>query len=255
MKFFVVLFLLMSCGTKEQASKLDVVNGVETDRYKSVVSIVMDYGRGTRGHCTGNFITDSVMLTASHCIDEAISVRANGVKSLRIIKNSNYVEDSYNWVTHDVSAVIFPKNTSRYALRISSEPMKNNTPVTLVGFGLTDYQNVNGLGYPSRYSKSGKKHIGYNTYFRNNDINNGILSFNGYGQSVYRSSGTGEFASLGQGDSGGALIWEGKGMVGIASGQRLVGSTNDFENISSYCYLHSASSKRFLNRLKTLGYL
>lgn len=248
---FLVLFFFLSCG-KPQTSKLEVINGLETDAYKSVVQIEMQYSSFEFGYCTATFIKPDTLLTATHCVKGAKSVKYLNNVSNRIYTNKLYNEDG-DWIQHDTAIVKFDNPVSKYIIRVSTKPLESNDQVILVGYGVTDYDNINGIGYPSSRAKVGKKHQGFNTYIYNSELNNGIISFVGKGRTT---NADGSFASLGQGDSGGALIVAGKGLIGVASAQALTSfDPNNFANESYYAYLLSKESKRFFDSLKAMGEL
>jgi len=248
---------LSSCGSKREPveSHTKVVNGIDItgDEHPAVVRIVMSYPNGYMGSCTGTFISHNILITASHCIDGASSVKTGKVKSVKILKNKLYKDNQRDWMYHDTALVKFPDNTSKHTMNVATKPIADKDVVTLVGFGLNDYVYVNGRGEESNYSRSGVKRKATNLYLKNSDLADGAVSFMGRGKNSNGFRGDGNYGSLGQGDSGGPLIVAGKGIVGIASAQGLRGSASNFENESFYAYTVSNHSKRFFEAASKIG--
>lgn len=249
--FLLLILNLFGCGKKDPPSQVQVVNGVETDKHPAIVQISMDYGNGYMGWCTGTFVADDLLITASHCVDEAKSVNVGKTKSIKIFKNPLYSDQRDDWTSQDFATVKFPKNTSKHVLNISTKAIADKDVLLLVGYGLNDYNYDTGTG--SSYSKFGVKREATNVYLKNTFLEDGIVAFNGRGKNISGYKGDGTKGSLGQGDSGGPLIIEGKGIIGIASAQGLQGPANGFTNNSYYSYVLSKEAAEFFKKAKAQG--
>lgn len=248
---FILMFLLIACS-QEQASKIQVVNGVITNDYPAIVKMSIAKG-GSNFMCTGTFIRHDLLLTAAHCVKGASYVNVNGKRSLKIFANKKYNDNSYDWVSYDQALVKFPQNTSFETLSLSKEPLENNDELLMVGYGLNDYEynSYNRTWIPSNKSSSGVKREGTNVYKINSDLDSqGVIRFAGRAQNTNGRSGDGSNVSLGQGDSGGPLIVPSKGIVGIASGQYLPDSRT---NVSAHNYVLSKYAVQFFKEARAVG--
>lgn len=71
------LIKLISCQAENpQYSTGKVINGMEEAGFSSVIQFVTDL----RTLCSGSFVSDSLLLTAAHCLDRANSLTWKGIK-------------------------------------------------------------------------------------------------------------------------------------------------------------------------------
>jgi hypothetical protein len=253
------LLLLLGCSSSEDVenkpieSMPNVVNGVATSDYKAVVQIIIEHGLFSESYCTGTFIKDDLLITASHCVDGGKVVRlSTGAKSIGILKNPLYKRGSGDWVSQDFALVRFKKGTSKYTLPLATKPIKDKDVVTLVGFGINDYRRD---GEASINSVFGVKRTATNVYSVNRYlIDQGIIRFNGRSTNVSGKKGDGTRGSLGQGDSGGSLLVNGA-IVGIASAQLLQNTDMAvYTNDSYYAYTLSNYATTFFKTAKDRGF-
>lgn len=218
--------LISNCGEKKESdSQLQIQFGsnIPTTQYPAVVDVDID---GTR--CSGTFIKHNILLTAAHCVKDSSRIIVNGRYALTSLFHSDFREGS---ATYDIALVKFPENTAPATMNIYTYGANQGDDVTLIGFG----RDENDAG-------SGVKRIGYNTVYSVDDtyvIYEGRHNFPGNG------------AITNRGDSGGPLLVEGKGIVGVVS----LGGTWLFSDYSEYANLNSASSRRFFAEAKDKGFM
>lgn len=129
----------VSCSLQEHTSDVQVTNGKAEEGFPYVARIVMDSG----GSCTGSFVSDSLLLTASHCVDKTKAVRWEGISS---IPNEIYVHP--NWPSqgtgcqnvaqpkYDVALVKFPAGTYKgQPARLLIRTPRAGEELTIVGYG------------------------------------------------------------------------------------------------------------------------
>lgn len=122
-------------------SDLDVTNGKVEKGFPYVVSISMD----GRGMCTGSFVSDSLLITAAHCVDRFSTISYNGVNANRsdVFVNPGWpvtadaCAASAPSPKYDLALVRFPAGTFRgqeYAKLLGRAPNQGEE-FTIVGFG------------------------------------------------------------------------------------------------------------------------
>lgn len=152
-----------SGGSHSSKSKrcLNLVNGTKTGDFPSVYQIAtINLKTNAVGGCTGTFVSDNTFITAAHCIPcnpKELPIRLMGntdtisyqltredleskPQALNVfMSDQNYCDGkALNPWRPDVAIVIFPpKTTNKYAV-LAKERLPETTPVTLVGYGMTD---------------------------------------------------------------------------------------------------------------------
>jgi len=127
-------------GRGHETSDVKVTNGRSEANYPYVVRIVM----ATGGSCTGSFVSDSILLTAAHCVDKAESLSWNGIS----VDRSNFFIHS-GWPSvnsgcglvrqakFDLALVRFPAGSyqgTNYARLLKRSPLEKER-FTIVGYG------------------------------------------------------------------------------------------------------------------------
>lgn len=131
--------LLASCSVSDHTSDVRVTHGKTEQGFPYVVQIVMDSG----GTCTGSFVSDNLLLTASHCVDRTQFVKWNNISSEAngIFIHSQWPSRSTGChnVTqpkYDVALVRFPKGTYKGEVgHMLLRSPKAGEELTIVGYG------------------------------------------------------------------------------------------------------------------------
>lgn len=140
---------------------LKLVNGTKTGDFPSVYQIAsINLKTNAVGGCTGAFVSDNTMITAAHCIPcdpKALPIRLMGngdtisytlsredLESKPIAQEVFMSDQGYcdgkalmPW-RPDVAILLFPKGTVKKYASLAKERLAEGTPVTLVGYGMTD---------------------------------------------------------------------------------------------------------------------
>lgn len=236
--------IFSACGNESNhhRSELEVVGGREAVfEHPAVVS----WGfQDKRFVCTGTFVSDSVMITASHCFaGNAKTVVFGTTESRRVILNpsySNIPERRGIEAGYDIAFVEFPRNTAPATMKIGSNAPQAGQGLTMIGYGHNDYSP--GLRTTSQ-SRSGVRRVGTNVFA---NVDNGKLRVEG---KLQHGSGDGRSVSLGEGDSGGPAIVNGQ-IVGIAS-YIAAGGPEKLETV--YVNLNGSASRAFLDDVRRRG--
>jgi hypothetical protein len=234
----------MGCGNSEKKnSTVKVANGERvTDGSFAATGHLFNAGGG---RCTLNFISNNSALTAAHCVEKAtnatVELYGYGPDS------SNVIEFAREIVIHkgyreckkrgelvcgvsDIAMVLFPENTftgKAYTIA-TSEPAPGATGV-FVGFGRTEKSDPNSGGNKNK----GTCILDFQS---NTPINClGVLE---------RNSGLKDKSAALKGDSGGAILVDGK-LVGTAVGNHPINATPESQ-INIFTNLNSQSIKAFL---------
>lgn len=157
MKAFLIFasFILTSCGATDQTFGVKIINGDRAfGNFPAVKKIRIHLKDGKKGICTGFFISDSVMLTAAHCLTDAKKVSLDKTLWPDTKAISWQINDAYDpqkgtlaSFQQDIAIVNFPDRTSNHWLTISKVPPKAGSKFTMVGFGTND--PMASLGYSS----------------------------------------------------------------------------------------------------------
>jgi hypothetical protein len=147
--------------------------------------------------CTATFVSPRTLLTAAHCVDEgSLTVVRTGPAAGKS-STTRFIHDG--WGTRwdgggDLALVVFPQDLTQsyYSVNLDPAQTRSGLPLSLIGYGMTDDNN---------YNSGGKKTFGSNV----------ITSLRGIGVTFavagrVNGPGTGEEASLSNGDSGGPAL-------------------------------------------------
>ena len=226
----IIFASIVACGPGKNSTH-KVVNGslAKDDAYPEVFAF---YSASPThpNFCTAVLVGPSVLLTAAHCVygSEAFHINFVGetFQAQSIVVNQNFSFRDNNGVNgKDLAVITLDVELDVRAAEIYLGPVEKGLEVTIVGFGLND--NITNIG-------GGRKRIGKNSLISVKDTL-GILG------SAQNSTGNGNKASTGKGDSGGPLYIDGK-VAGITTG----GATVGLSSFSSYVNLNSPESRRFL---------
>lgn len=227
--------VLLGCGAPQDSvgSNLNLINGIKTSEFPAVVKLEQGL-LGLFGYCTGTFIKHNIMLTAAHCVKDFTKVSANRKKSIRYYIHRNFESNSQQF---DIALILFPDQTSQSTLNISLQKVENNSEVKIVGFGHDSYVfNEETQKFEiSTHSLDKVKRVGSN-YFHNEQENklDNTIYFESESTDLNIGTEITHNTSLGNGDSGGPLIIESSGIVGIASRHKLFLRNESKVNISYF---------------------
>lgn len=210
-----VLAWMLMTTCKARKSDLKVVGG-KVSPY-GVLNAVRPIAVGDFAICTGSFLSQTVMLTASHCVvhgTETGMVSIRGIKSLRYwadptgpSPDKRDIDDSK--IKKDSAIVIFPPDTARNVgiadrelAYFSQAEARVGDPVTIAGYGLHD------IDHPE--TSETVLRIGHNQIDR---VSDGIISFRG----TRNPNGPQNDASVAPGDSGSSLFDSQNKIIGVTS--------------------------------------
>ena len=202
-----------------------ILNGIVVDNVRAVVSLKITNQDGSlAGNCTGTFLGDNAVLTASHCTENTAtgSVElADGTKAVAMVRGWT-VEDKkedqaaeenglgtelsnakyFDRTSRDIAVLIFPSGTSSSWRNIAPNPPKVGDTIMIAGYGRTSFNQDD--------SPDGKVRYGSNSI---DFLKDGLLIF----ESAAGTHPTaGQDSTNGHGDSGGPVLYE-EGVVGVIS--------------------------------------
>ena len=186
--FLIAIVLSAACGRPGSGSRTQVYNGTPQTGLSAVVQVNTILLDETMGTCTGTFISNSVLVTAAHCLKGATSVVAMVEGTPRSATgfaiHPHWVDDGAHraW---DVGIVTFPGGTSSVSSQICMSLPPLNEEVILAGFG----------EFLPGQPLDGSLRMGLN---RIHDVQNNVIIVRG---NIYQGQ-----ALTGPGDSGGSLI-------------------------------------------------
>jgi hypothetical protein len=229
-----------------------ILNGIVVDNVRAVVSLITKYQDGSEGGCTGTFLGDNVVLTASHCTENTAtgSVElADGTKAVAMVRGwtvedkkedqaaeENGLGTDLSWAKYfdrksrDIAVLIFPSGTSSSWRNIAPNPPKVGDTITIAGYGRTSFNQDDSPDGNVRY---GSNRIDF--------LKDGLLIF----ESAAGTHPTaGQDSTSGLGDSGGPVLYE-EGVVGVIA----AGGTTQ----ADYAYLFSESNLKVLEEAEGKG--
>lgn len=236
-----LLVALCSCTPKKSESALKVVNGrpLTDAEFPSVVKVSIDLGAGVNASCTSSIISDTVMITASHCLvldngTAAASASAILGGDKKIDGGAVHLHPQYNNSTaaHDIAFVKFPAGSfSGYKpMALSKKIPAKGDAIKIIGFGKYDHFDEN---------SGGKKRIGFSEV----EAVNEAVNFRGIAKPSDQS---GKNAMNSQGDSGGPMVDANDEIIGISSTVDAI-DAEDGKRTGHYTSIHDRIIVPFIN--------
>lgn len=233
---------LVSCTPKTTDSSTKVVNGrpLSASEFPSVIRVSVELGDGANATCTASIISDSVLVTAAHCLvlrsglpaGSASAVLADGKK---IDGGIIHLHPEYYDKTpaNDIAFAKFPDGTFKeYKPMVLSKkiPQKGDA-IKIIGFGKNDHFDGN---------SGGTKRIGFSTV----ESVNRSVNFRGLASPSDQS---GRDAPNPQGDSGGPMVDAEDEIVGISSTVDAI-DAGDGKRTGHYTSIHDQKIVPFVNK-------
>lgn len=244
----IAIAFLFGCGPhNEEASFPFITNGKTIGKivFPEVVKLHKSLDSGFKiGHCTGTFVSDRIILTASHCakgeVDEVGFVKDANVsykaqKPTRVFRNVKWIDGGEDRNKYDLALLEFAEPLSKTWLKIRSTPAQTGDAITIVGFGVVNMKNRSGAD---------RKRMGENVIKNRAE---GVLAFEGVASGDTLD---GTNAASGDGDSGGPMLIDGD-LVGVTSN----GVLKEDTKISFYTDLHSEYSEKFFEDARQQGFI
>jgi hypothetical protein len=202
------ILIILSCGacSAPTASHLDITNGKPTLRHPAIVQLE-DNGRT----CTGTFILPNVLITAAHCIDNDLSPLS--VAALGGASSKTVVDPAFDgtFPQHDVALAFFSRAVVDDVMNLDFNEPKIGDTVTMIGYGRNFYKTET-----QDAGLTGIKRIGSNNIIHVTDHAIAVIGTkDAFAPGLQQPDGT--HSGLGRGDSGGPLLNQAGGIIGIAS--------------------------------------
>ena len=268
--------LKKSANPQKKKTCLQLVGGTPTNAHPEVGFIYTGDDRTGR-ICSGTFLSDTTMITASHCLQDIANGGARyisgdvidlsgdkfsatvnrgipaikafiGAPSLTIGKPE--LADSLQDHEKDIAILVFPSGTFKNTAKILNKPLVTNQELTLVGYG-----DITAPGYAEDKPEDRIhiKRIGTNRLPEIDpklraEFNPEMYIISGNASSDGKTESS--HAVLGKGDSGGPLFL-GQGLAAIASAGNVNADSakpffNNAESLSFYASLQSTFARQFL---------
>jgi V8-like Glu-specific endopeptidase len=232
----------LACTPRQTTTDLKITNGVlaSDSDFPAVVQLTNTNNRS----CTGTFISDSLLVTAAHCLGKPTN-DSTGIGEGGILYGSRPSVRAYTAVPYpghkigplDLAVIDFGQGAAPDVAGLATRQPNAGDGITIVGFGYNDTINKTGIG---------TKRVGYNTI---GSVDGGMIDFTGVAQTT---SGTpdGSNAASSNGDSGGPLFIDGNALAGTTSGGHVDASGN---KVSEYVNLMSDASQALLQQAQSGG--
>lgn len=247
----IVGFVLGGCGEKEEEktatdatcsadSALSLINGIDTSEHPEIGITTGDFSI----FCSGTFVSDTTMITAAHCVPDSADfaiyyvpgatptwndgnvpkVRATKVIHLGYSANHYFSNDpgidQLQLKINDIAVLVFPPNTAPASVRVADVRPEVGSRVMLLGYGGQEFGDVDPTTYPPRRAYGYNKIVAANydpDWFPQEQLYIGEVN------AQQSTDANGEATLIQKGDSGGALIYDGK-LVGVTSRNIISGS-------------------------------
>lgn len=266
--FALTLVLTTGCGNNpgNSQSQTKVTNGKKiSESVYPAVAFLVGYPEAGAGYmaqavCTGTFVNDHQLLTASHCV-EGLDAENPALyyvtklgetteeleytpvaQAITFVQHPNYSSRLGDGVNqYDVAIVEFPAGTAPASIPVSKTQPKPGDALTIVGYGNNAHYSTFSGDFDG--TGSGIKRLGTNEVaFLDTDM----IGFFGVTEEAPGLE-LGEYVASGAGDSGGPMLIDGK-LIGVTSGGSLVETEEGYiVSLSLYVDLTSDSSKQFLD--------
>lgn len=249
---------LAACGVNTpETSDLKVTNGqaISEDVYPEVLMLEISTPAGKPGICTGTFVSDSIALTAAHCVNngkpdddgkvdmEIHYVQNGGERNLDKKNRLAKAVAAYQYKAwqasgggvnaRDLGVVVFPAGTAKHWATIASRKPTVGDDFVIVGYGLNELMDFG--------ANAGVKRMGKNKILK---VEAGFIRFEGTPRNL---DADGINSASASGDSGGPLFVNGE-LVGTTSGGGVRGNVK----ASNYVDLTTDSSREFLKKFVDL---
>jgi hypothetical protein len=257
---------------------LGVVGGAPTTEYPQV-GFVFQTDKRFRGGCTGTFLSDTTMLTASHCLvdtpdggmlyipGEAVDLRpeningsiAKGIAAVKAFIGAPTLTKEKAKVTglddheRDIAVLVFPPGTFKAFASVLTTPLTEDQELTLVGYGETvapKYSPAPPPASPLEVKRAGTNRLAKMEKEMRAEFHPDFYFVVGDASSDGQTNN--KRAVLGYGDSGGPMLVKqvvaAVASAGGVSPAEFKPYINNAESFSAYVSLQSTFAKEFLQR-------